>query len=359
MKKVKLALLLGLALMLVVTLVAACTAPTPTPIPTPTPTPSPSPTPAPTPAETVYEWRLQSVNPKGAVETNVAEDFAELVNQASDGRIEITVYGGGELMPIGETYEAIGTGMLEMHFNDPSWFSGKTNGVSGITSLPMVVTSYEQFRSLMWARGVEDIIRDVYKKDNVYLIQETYVASGNCFVNFPAHTLADFDGKKIRAYGLLSEWFSKMGITPVQMPPGEVYQALSTGVCDGVVSGSFVAMCERGFHEQAKYWIRPSTHATQSHFCINLDIWNELPEDLQGVLYAAASYAQEDCMSQFTYETDMWKVKWAEEWGGIESQVDEELLALMRQAAMEILDEGAAADPAYAEIVEIINAQMD
>ena len=46
------------------------------------------------------------------METNVAEDFAELVYQASDGRIEITVHGGGELMPIGETYEAIGAGTI-------------------------------------------------------------------------------------------------------------------------------------------------------------------------------------------------------------------------------------------------------
>ena len=353
MKTKKLLMLLGsicLAVMLAVPLVVACAAPSPSP--------SPSPTPAPPPAEEVYEWRCQSVNPKGAVETNVAEDFANIVKQASNGRIDITIYGGGELMPIGETYEAVGTGTLEMHFNDPSWFSGKTNGVAGITSLPMVVTSYEQFRTLMWDRGVEEILREVYLRDNVYLIQETYVAPGTCFVKFPAHTLDDFEGKKIRAYGLLSEWLSKMGITPAQMPPGDVYQALATGVVDGGISGSFTALYERGWHEQAKYWIRPSTHATQSHFCINLDIWNELPDDLKGILYAAASYAQEECMSQFTYQNAVLQAEWAEDWGGVESWLDEDLLALMREKAIEILEEGAAEDADYAKIVDIIKAQM-
>ena len=63
------------------------------------------------------KWRLQAVGSRGSIETNVVQRFADQVKQASNGRLEIAVYGAGEIVPSFETFEAVSRGLLEMHCN--------------------------------------------------------------------------------------------------------------------------------------------------------------------------------------------------------------------------------------------------
>ncbi len=99
-------LLLGLAVVLVGALVlAGCAqqAPSPTPSPAPKPSPSPAPAPSPSPSPTapvaqVIELKLAHTNPpKSRAQVNFMEPWVKDIENASKGRLKITIFAAGAL----------------------------------------------------------------------------------------------------------------------------------------------------------------------------------------------------------------------------------------------------------------------
>jgi len=103
----------------------------------------------------------------------------------------------------------------------------------------------------------------------------------------PINTLEDFKGIKIRTPGgLTSMLFQKLGASPVPIPGGELYTALSTGVVD---AAEFVTLAEDwdiGLHEVTKYVLYPSFHGPIAHcdFTINKNAWDKLPADIKAIM---------------------------------------------------------------------------
>ncbi|GAI43510.1 unnamed protein product, partial [marine sediment metagenome] len=76
-------------------------------------------TPAPAEGEEVvplkiFKWRVQSFYPGGAPYASlVSEPFCDTARQLSGGRLDVTAYGSGALVPFGETIEAVSKGTIE------------------------------------------------------------------------------------------------------------------------------------------------------------------------------------------------------------------------------------------------------
>ena len=87
----------------------------------------------------------------------------------------------------------------------------------------------------------------------------------------------DLKGRKCRETGITAEVFSKSGMTPVNMPGGEIVPAGERGVIE---CAEFVGPAEDmkiGFQTVWKYFYMPSTHenATVLELLINGDVWNK------------------------------------------------------------------------------------
>ena len=62
-----------------------------------------------------YHWKMVTTWPPGfPVLQEGAERFAENVKAMSNGRINIKVYAGGELIPALQTFDAVSQGTVEM-----------------------------------------------------------------------------------------------------------------------------------------------------------------------------------------------------------------------------------------------------
>ncbi|MEK9990747.1 MAG: ABC transporter substrate-binding protein, partial [Halieaceae bacterium] len=59
----------------------------------------------------VIEWKLVTTWPKGLPGLGAApENFARRVNEASGGRLQIKVFGAGEIVPAFEVFDAVSRG---------------------------------------------------------------------------------------------------------------------------------------------------------------------------------------------------------------------------------------------------------
>ena len=65
-------------------------------------------------AQQTYEWKLVTTWPKNFPGLGEApEKFADLVEEMSNGRMRIRVYGAGEIVPALEVFDAVSAGTSE------------------------------------------------------------------------------------------------------------------------------------------------------------------------------------------------------------------------------------------------------
>jgi TRAP-type mannitol/chloroaromatic compound transport system substrate-binding protein len=107
----------------------------------------------------------------------------------------------------------------------------------------------------------------------------------------PIKTLDDLKGMKCRETGIAAEIFTRMGMTVVNMPGGEIMPAADRGVIDCAEWVGGVEDLRFGFQNIWKYHYTPGMHepVTVGELLINGDAWNELDPNLQEIVKSAAT----------------------------------------------------------------------
>src|SRR5690606_31593093 len=85
----------------------------------------------------VYEWKMVTTwPPHFPILGERAELIAEMINKMSAGRIKIQVYGGGELVPALEVFDAVSQGVAEMGHGAAYYWAGKVPAAQFFTGVP-------------------------------------------------------------------------------------------------------------------------------------------------------------------------------------------------------------------------------
>ncbi len=250
-----------------------------------------------------FEWKMVTSWPKNFPGLGTApETFAKLVNRMSDGRLTIRVYGGGELVPALEVFSAVSQGTVEVGHSAGYYWKGKIPASPFFTAVPFGLTAQEMNGWLHYGGGLE-LWREVYKPFNIipFAGGNTGVQMGGWF-NREINSVEDLKGLKMRIPGVGGEVFSRAGGTSVTLPGSELYTSLQTGVIDATEWVAPYNDTALGLHEVAKYYYYPGWHepGPALEFLVNIDAWNTLPADLQAIIEAAARYANQDMLDEYT-----------------------------------------------------------
>ena len=97
--------------------------------------------------------------------------------------------------------------------------------------------------------------------------------------------LEDLKGMKIRCTGMAAKIVQALGATPVAMPMGDTYDALSRGVVDGSMAPQ-EALQGWKWGEVVKFTIENfgSSYSTGMFVVMNKEKWNSLPPDIQKII---------------------------------------------------------------------------
>jgi TRAP-type mannitol/chloroaromatic compound transport system substrate-binding protein len=169
-----------------------------------------------------------------------------------------------------------------------AYWAGKIPAASFTYSLPFGIEGLDEDGIFLSDMGVEDILRKEYAKFNVHLLGfqpqcATYIMSTK-----PVRTVDDWKGMKVRTIGLMADAVAAAGASVAPIPTQEVYIALETGVVDAASWASVAMMRNLGFHEVTDYLLYPPiSGVTASDMFVNMDRWNELPDDLKEIINLA------------------------------------------------------------------------
>jgi TRAP-type C4-dicarboxylate transport system substrate-binding protein len=175
--------------------------------------------------------------PFHTVNASVMEKLNTILSEATNGEVTVRGYHGGELGagPV-EQYIRVVQGVADMAWGLPGYTSSQFEKTM-IVELPGTLTNEDDGYAAMWAAYDDHLAGEFPGTVPVAL----WTSEPNVFIMRDAiiRTPADLAGLKIRVAGATAaEVATALGATPVQMPINQVYNALQTGLIDGVITGS-------------------------------------------------------------------------------------------------------------------------
>ncbi|PCJ60046.1 MAG: ABC transporter substrate-binding protein [Planctomycetota bacterium] len=252
-----------------------------------------------------FKWRCQMLVSKTLpIWSDGIIQLAKRIKTLSDGRLDIKVYGGGEIVGAMEVFDAVKQGNLEMGHAASYFWGGKAPGAEFFTSIPFGVNANGMYTWITQGGGLK-LWEELYKPHKLVPIPcgATGVQMGGWF-NKEINSIADLKGLKMRMPGLGGSVITKAGASAERTPPGEIYTALSTGRLDATEwVGPYHDMIMK-FHKVTKFYYIGGWHEPGSilELLINEDAWNSLPEDLQLIVRICAADTHQWIFSKWLYE---------------------------------------------------------
>lgn len=298
-------------------------------------------------AKKIYQWRMVTTwPPKFPVLGEGAELFAQWVKELSDKRIEIRVYGGGELVPPLEAFDAVSQGTIEMGHGASYYWAGKSPATQFFTSIPFGMNA-QQMNAWIYSGGGLALWEEVYAPFHLVPLPvgNTGVQMGGWF-NREINSVKDLKGLKMRIPGLGGKVIAKAGGAAVLSAGGEIYTNLERGVIDATEWVGPYHDYLMGFHKAAKYYYYPGWHEPGSviELFIHKGVFSKLPEDLQMILRTAAARSNLWMISEFESKNNMYLQKILKENKVRLNRFPDDVLKTLKKYSEEVIDEITAKD---------------
>jgi len=239
--------------------------------------------------EKTYQMRtvtvLANTDPVGIAMARLCE----LVEERSKGRIKTTANYGSELGRQREQCEMVASGSLEMVTSGTSG-TGRYVPQLAVFAFPYVFKDDDHVVRSLNAR--EDEVSRLLAPHNFVAIGGQNMGFRHCLIKKrPVSTVADFKGLKMRGPDpVYAGMFEAFGTDAITCDWSEIYNALQTGVIDGM-EASPAMIYSMKFHEQAKYYSKTYHIAAIVYYMFNKEWFENLPKDLQKIVEESAREA--------------------------------------------------------------------
>ncbi len=299
---------------------------------------------------------MQTWAPAGSLNFQIAQEDCDHLKRMTDGRIDVTPMAAGAICGYSEMLETMGLGIFEICFGVAACYGGLEPGMSVIWNLPGIWEDPRQVKIWYETWGGNELQAQMYEVYNVHFLNTTGRGAEPLMGNVPMDSLEDFKGIKVRTgAGLTWDLFTKLGAVAVEMEGDEVYTALDTGLVDIAEFVTVATNYSMGFHEVSKYILSPSFQSPTGNndVSINMDVWNELPDDLKAILEAWTKYfgARQDYVMS---GEDIKSLQAMKDYGIIHCQLPSDDWATLRTYSFEILEPYKEKSPMSRAVLESV-----
>lgn len=295
-----------------------------------------------------FQWKMVTTwPPKFPVFQESAEMIAKSIKEMSEGRLTIHVYGGGELVPPLEAFNAVSSGTVEMGHGCPYYWAGKVPGAQLIAAVPFGMNS-QQVNSWITSGNGMKLWEELYAPFNVvpFLVGECGMQMGGWFRK-EIKSINDIKGLKMRIPGLGGKVITKAGGTSVTVPAAEIYSNLERGVIDATEWVGPYHDYILGLYKAAKFYYYPGWHepGTVIEAFINKKAWNSLPADLKAIVRAACAESNAWMVAEFDAKNNFYLNKLKKEHGVKVLKFPDDVMKELKKYSEEVVEEIASKDP--------------
>lgn len=306
------------------------------------------------PAAAQVQWDVAI--PWGATEFHTvnAVNFATAVEEATGGKVKMTIHAGGSLgIRANESLRAVEDGAVPVAEYGLFQQVGDLP-ILGIEAIPFLIKDYAQLRVM------HELVRPTWEAQlaerNQKILYIVPWPSQNFFTKTPVATQADLAGMRFRTYDAnTATMISNLGAVPLQMNNADIMPALATGKLDAVMTSGTTAVAQK-YWEFLKHTYNTNHLWASNALVVNLEAWNALDAETRAAIEAVAA----------KMEPEFWAISEAEH-GKRMAQLKEngmtveaptpELLEAMRAATAQMGPDFEAKVPGAAEIIAEFKAR--
>ena len=286
--------------------------------------------------------------------------WADRVRAMTDGEVDVTVHGAGDFVPPFEVFGAVSSGAIPMGFDWIGYWAGQIPVANLVGSMPFG-PSPDVAIAWMFEGGGMDIIQRAYDPFGVKILPcHMVVPEAGGWFREPIESVEDLQGLNMRIAGLGGQAMARLGANTQLVPAGEIYVALETGRIDAAEFSAPQLDVGFGFQEIAKNYYFPGWHQPSSwdSIIVNMDVWNGLaPEHQEIMLEACKANITENLADQLQQQAAA--LETVEAAGVTIRRFPNDVLAALREASREVMEEEAAKDPLFAEAYQSLTDYMD
>jgi TRAP-type mannitol/chloroaromatic compound transport system substrate-binding protein len=283
-------------------------------------------------------WRVQSHWPAASASfTDSLIITRDLLAERTDGRFKLQLYGSGELFKGAEIFNAVRRGVVEMGTILASYIENEVKSAGIVGGMPGTFQRIWEAAHFLKNIGAEKIFADELLKQGVmYMTEKSYASE--LVVKKPIDNLADFSALTIRSTGILANYLTEAGAKTIATPPGELYQALESGILDGAHWGAAQGAYSMKLYDFAKYHVRPPLSINADGFIFSKAAYDKLPKDLQQTLMATLEERYWRRTFDYEHKEELTLQKAMRELGVHLIQFPDDVKAKLKDAAKLVLD---------------------
>jgi len=298
-------------------------------------------------SQETFEWKMVTTWPRDFPGLGTGANYlAKIIEEMSGGRLTVKVYGGGELVPPFEVFDAVQRGTAEMGHGGAYYWKGKIPAAAFFSGVPFAMTASELNGWYYYGGGME-LYHEIYKPFGIiaYPIGNSGTQMGGWF-NKEINSVDDLKGLKMRIPGFGGEVLKRIGGTPVNIPGAELFTALQNGTIDATEWVGPMNDLAFGLFRAARYYYYPGWHepGTALEATINAEAFNALPADLQSIVVVACKAANMDMFANFEARNGEALKKLLDEHAVELRPFPDDVLTELKGASLAVLEEQAASD---------------
>jgi TRAP-type C4-dicarboxylate transport system substrate-binding protein len=219
------------------------------------------------------------------------EEMSRTLEQRTGGRVKITTYPDGSLVPVPRMYDGVVKGIVDIGHGAFTFSRGRFPLLE-VLDLPLGLRNSVEGAKLANA---------FYKKfrpkelDDVKVLFLVMTPPTMFQTTKRIKTIEDLKGLKTRVPGgTVAEVISAFGAVPVAMPMAEAYDAMRKGIVEAVMS-AYEPLEIRSLADVVKYTVEnyETGMGTTGFVIMNKEKWNGLPPEIQRIFDETADeYAE-------------------------------------------------------------------
>lgn len=237
------------------------------------------------------ELKLGTIRTEDDPTTQAAMKFAEIVNEKTNGEIQIDVFPNSQIGDILDMFSGMQSGTVDMMYegiSSYSWLDGAE--VFNIMSLPFYWEDYDQMTGVLNSEEFAKYFEEAAQNTGVRVINaEGDTEARQLTANKPVQTAEDFKGLKIRTAEseIVQKTMKELGASPVVIPFSDLYMSLQQGIVDAQENG-FITVKNNSFYEVQDYLMKTDYIRDVKAWYISENVWNKLSDEQKEVMYEAS-----------------------------------------------------------------------
>ena len=281
-------------------------------------------------------------------------EFADKVEERTDGRIQVRILPNGQLGSENENMEQLMAGVISMTKVSAPGLATYNESYHTF-GLPYIFDDTQDFYHVMDSEPMQEFF--LSSADDGFVTITYYTSGARSFytMNKPIRTPADLKGLKIRVQDMKSQtdMLNALGGIPVAMAYGDVYTSLQTGIIDGTENNE-TALTTGKHGEICKVFSTDEHAMIPDVLVMSAKTWAAISPEDQEIILEAAHESTESHKIAWDAAIDE-AIEEASTQMGVEfvNDVDKEAF---REATSGMVDEYCAEYPGVQSLLDIINS---